>query len=74
MKLTGWPNGFFLIDCSQEHNIQDIKVTHQVQGSNTSWDLMKHINSAILTLMHIHKHMEQQLWTLQQENNEQLVT
>lgn len=64
MNLTGQLNGFFPIDHGQEHNIRDIKVTHQVQGPNASWDLMKRISPAIPTLMCVRKHMEQQLWTL----------
>ncbi|KAI6140218.1 hypothetical protein BKA82DRAFT_4331999 [Pisolithus tinctorius] len=55
MKLTGRPNGFFPIDHGQEHNIRDIKVTHQVQGPNASWDLMKCISPAI---QHLRKSMQ----------------
>ena len=64
MNLTGRRNGFFPIDRGQEHNIRDIKVTHQVQGPNTSWDLMKHISPAIPTLVQVRKHMEHQIQTL----------
>ncbi|KAI6152464.1 hypothetical protein BKA82DRAFT_12638 [Pisolithus tinctorius] len=53
MNLTGCPNGFFPIDRGQEHNIRDIKVTHQVQGPNVSWDLMKCISPAIPTLVQV---------------------
>ena len=65
MNLTGHRNGFFPIDCGQEHNIRDIKVTHQVQGLNTSWDLMKHISPVIPTLVRVCKHMEHQIQILQ---------
>ncbi|KIK78211.1 hypothetical protein PAXRUDRAFT_81112, partial [Paxillus rubicundulus Ve08.2h10] len=65
MNLTGRPNGFYPIDRGQEHNIRDIKVTHQVQGPNASWDLMKRISPAIPTLVRVRKHMERQIQTLQ---------
>ena len=65
MNLMGRRNGFFPIDHGQEHNIRDIKVTHQVQGPNASWDLMKHLSPAIPTLVHVRKHMERQIQTLQ---------
>ena len=64
MNLTGRCNGFFPIDHDQEHNIRDIKVTHQVQGPNMSWDLMKCISPMIPTLVWICKHMERQIQTL----------
>ena len=64
MNLTGRRNGFFPIDRGQEHNIRDIKVTHQVQGPNTSWDLMKRISPAIPTLVRVCKHVECQIQTL----------
>ena len=64
MNLTGCCNGFFPIDRGQEHNIRDIKVTHQVQGPNTLWDLMKRISPAIPTLVQVRKHMERQIQTL----------
>ncbi|KAF8431619.1 hypothetical protein L210DRAFT_3415728 [Boletus edulis BED1] len=64
MNLTGRHNGFYPIDRGQEHNIRDIKVTHQVQGPNASWDLMKRISPAIPTLVRVRKHMERQIQTL----------
>ena len=65
MNLTGRHDGFFPIDCGQEHNIRDIKVTHQVQGPNASWGLMKCISPAIPTLIRVCKHMERQIQMLQ---------
>ena len=58
MNLIGHHDGFFPIDRGQEYNIQDIKVTHQVQGPNALWGLMKCISPAIPTLVCVHKHME----------------
>ena len=66
INFQGRGDTFLPVDMAQEHNIRDIKDTYRPEGPNSSWDYLKKISPAILSIKAIGAHVERETGVLSQ--------